>query len=542
MSAPVPPVAVDVSDAYVLVITPANILLYERASGKLLSALDANIDPGANNAERAAFPRFAAISPDESYVAVTGDDKGVRVWRPTDMRYGAEVLHERLPKRAGTMRWAPCQLENGDSSYEVVLADKFGDIWSFPVDPSKACGAPPAAQAAKNEADEEDDESAVPRLGHVSMVTAVDFLGQGVPSMIVTADRDEHIRISRWGTQRLGYVIEQYLLGTRGAVGALAVLSPETGARAALGVDGEAIISADGGEGLRLWSQQDGMYSLHSSLALDRETLAATVVVDADVERRRERAANNMAFRGTFDPEVPAEKRQKRAGDGDSALTIRSEGHVVIITKVIPHMVNGRDWLVFTLDGANAFFTIALDELRGGRDSPVAKESIRVHGVGAPVLDVAVKGSSVWVVCDDRPAFGSGVAPLQRFEWTEDGAGLERAQISGDLAALGEPAGVLPEVTIPEAEKNELTAAPCTPRAIGSEATISKLCFYTPITTWPKPPTPEGDGPHAGFFLSQRSEQVAKDMAQRFRAGKRAAGRAKNQAKILEQYGQDASS
>lgn len=44
------------------------------------------------------------------------------------------------------------------------------------------------------------------------------------------------------------------------------------------------------------------------------------------------------------------------------------------------------------------------------------------------------------------------------------------------------------------------------------------------------------DAPYPSYFLGQRSEDVAKEMVQRFQSGKRAAGRAKNQATIQQQY------
>ncbi|CEH14391.1 WD40 REPEAT PROTEIN 4 [Ceraceosorus bombacis] len=81
-----------------------------------------------------------------------------------------------------------------------------------------------------------------PRLGHVSMLTsmllapplarrALDSgpVSSGAPAppnapYIITADRDEHIRISRWGKNRAAHVIERYLLGSKGAIGAMSFL------------------------------------------------------------------------------------------------------------------------------------------------------------------------------------------------------------------------------------------------------------------------------------------------------------------------------
>lgn len=68
-------------------------------------------------------------------------------------------------------------------------------------------------------------------------------------------------------------------------------------------------------------------------------------------------------------------------------------------------------------------------------------------------------------------------------------------------------------------------------------ASLSKLCLYPALTTWPKPPSVADDTtPFPSFFLGQRPEAVAKEMVQRFQSGKRAAGRAKNQAAIQQQY------
>lgn len=68
--------------------------------------------------------------------------------------------------------------------------------------------------------------------------------------------------------------------------------------------------------------------------------------------------------------------------------------------------------------------------------------------------------------------------------------------------------------------------------------TLSKLCLYSQVMTWPKPP-PSADGMP---FLGQRPEEVARTMVQRFQSGKRAAGRAKNQASIQQQFGQEPTS
>ena len=56
--------------------------------------------------------------------------------------------------------------------------------------------------------------------------------------------------------------------------------------------------------------------------------------------------------------------------------------------------------------------------------------------------------------------------------------------------------------------------------------------------TWPKPPQPNADGtPFLSYAWGDRSETVARQMYDRFQSGKRAAGRARNQASIQQQFG-----
>lgn len=77
-----------------------------------------------------------------------------------------------------------------------------------------------------------------PVIGHVSMLTTVLVLQ--TQGKIITADRDEHIRVSKWPQ---GWEIEHFLLGQRKFVSALA-LHP---------LDPNILITAGGDDTLRLW-------------------------------------------------------------------------------------------------------------------------------------------------------------------------------------------------------------------------------------------------------------------------------------------------
>ena len=79
---------------------------------------------------------------------------------------------------------------------DLILADKFGDIYSMPI--------------AEEVLSSINDEKA-PILGHVSMLTDVNMVKDSEGKQyIITADRDEHIRISHYPQS---YIVDKWLFG-----------------------------------------------------------------------------------------------------------------------------------------------------------------------------------------------------------------------------------------------------------------------------------------------------------------------------------------
>ena len=521
-------------------LTGANILVFDRRTGTLKAALDARIDARAGvspgpGAPSAVFPRLCAFSPSGQHLAVASDDKILRVWHVDAIEYGREVMFQRLAKRAGTLQWVPSA--EGD---EVVVADKFGDVWSFVV------GAAPTQDVA--DAADEAEASLRPRLGHVSMVTCLAFLpsdNAAEPNAIVSCDRDEHIRLSRWGARRAAHVVEQYLLGSRSCVGAVIALPADRAARAGLPPsDRPVLISSDGGACLRVWCSEERTYHLRATVHLDAEKLASYVHIDAATERRRERAASNLALQGAFDPSAPEPdtKRRKHADDADdSESALPAHGVSLVIQHLELFEAEGRDWLLVRIEGAEAVFVVPLAALMHDATNVEAK----VCHVGAPVLQTALvcapgETPELWTCCDDRPGIGAGPA-LRRWSWQDGAFSASPPDVPEPLAELVHGAPVTQEGDVPVPEPGTtLVAVARTPRALAPLATLSKLCLYSQIMTWPKPPQANPDGsPFTSLFLHQRTEAVARDMVERFQAGKRAAGRAKNQASIQQQFGTD---
>ncbi len=121
-----------------------------------------------------------------------------------------------------------CTLAVADET--IVVGDKFGDVYTYPL------------QSTSTALNGSDRKEHLPILGHVSMLTTL-VLGKqpnSVTKSIITADRDEHIRISCFPNS---YVIQGYCLGHTEFVSALLIPS----------YDRSELISAGGDDFLIRW-------------------------------------------------------------------------------------------------------------------------------------------------------------------------------------------------------------------------------------------------------------------------------------------------
>lgn len=108
------------------------------------------------------------------------------------------------------------------SNKDLVVSDKFGDVFNRNLFESSTTS-----------------KNTEPILGHVSMVLDVKFAS---PDFIVSSDRDEHIRISRFPKS---FVIERFLLGHESFVSHLVIC-------------GSYLLSAGGDPYILAWNWQTG--------------------------------------------------------------------------------------------------------------------------------------------------------------------------------------------------------------------------------------------------------------------------------------------
>ncbi|KAJ1306877.1 hypothetical protein OPQ81_007862 [Rhizoctonia solani] len=157
--------------------------------------------------------RIAAIDRAYQHLVTSGDDKRLRVWSIHDLK---ELSCREIPKRANVLRLT----QDGQT---ILVADKFGDIFSYPLVPPEST---PQSQPTENTGSKSiavamhDNPHGTLILGHASIVT--DFVLTHGEKQVISADRDEHVRVS-WYPE--GWDVDRYCLGHKKFVSALEIPS-----------------------------------------------------------------------------------------------------------------------------------------------------------------------------------------------------------------------------------------------------------------------------------------------------------------------------
>lgn len=220
------------------------------------------------------------VSPNHQHAVVVTEDKLVRVFEVQADGSLVELSQRAMPKR-------PCAVQVLPDNATILCGDKFGDVYSLPLLPEERPAEADAVPGAESELAEKKETKAfkpsasnttvhtkrnrkaleaqlkqknlTPKtkeplkfehkllLGHVSMLTDLTFATREVEGKqrgyIITADRDEHIRVSRGPRQ--SHVIEGYCLGHTNFVSNICLV-PET----------DLIISGGGDDWIGIWELQ----------------------------------------------------------------------------------------------------------------------------------------------------------------------------------------------------------------------------------------------------------------------------------------------
>ncbi|CDU24249.1 related to TRM82-subunit of a tRNA methyltransferase complex [Sporisorium scitamineum] len=465
------------------------------------------------------FARLASFSHSDRFLALTGDDKVLRVWkleRNADQsikgfEFGKEIVIKLLPKRAAVLRWLPRNDSTPSGSEELICIDRFGDIRSFLVNqndvrllPSADASAANKDGAEVNEQDQMDsptDASMQILLGHVSMITSLAFIPgakpTSPPAYIITGDRDEHIRISRWGRKRLAYVIDRYLQGSEVFVGALAVL-PDTDGKLRL-------VSSEGGRALRVWSlPQPGAdpsaESRFEDACLSINQLSSALAPYVLARDREERKRESKALE-TSSKKNKAAKR-KQTADGQAAEQVEAKPVAAQYSKdskptiVISDLIAYRDaqanqWLLIVVQGATAFFSVPVSALLAPLPSDEKvrdiSQQIRITRASAPILHLTLvqRSETAETACviatfDTRPEFHASEEPT-----TSDGAEAAVFTLAESGQFERQAKSALVEALLPAAKPSSAEGEEV-PRALLDPSIVEYLSLYPALTTWPK--------------------------------------------------------
>lgn len=228
--------------------------------------------------DRPVVTHLTSTSDGSHVLAITGHDKVIWVFSHDGNGTLTELSKRTMPKRPSSVTIGP------DS--QIISADKFGDVYALPLlidesaqnPSSRSALAKPAFKPSANnttvhskrnlralsdqqrqlelttraKADAAEAKPEVPDfeltllLGHVSMLTSL-VLGESEGrNYILTADRDEHIRISRYIPQ--AYVIEGYCFGHKEFVSSMTIPLAKQ----------EVLISGGGDDHLFVWDWKAG--------------------------------------------------------------------------------------------------------------------------------------------------------------------------------------------------------------------------------------------------------------------------------------------
>ncbi|EPQ56592.1 WD40 repeat-like protein [Gloeophyllum trabeum ATCC 11539] len=352
------------------------------------------------------------------HVVTVGDDKKMKVWDTESLK----VLSEReLPKKPTEVRFT----KDGQT---ILTADKFGDIFSYPLHPGSET-APTQSSNRPKFVSHDNPSGGKLILGHTSLLTT--FLLTKDEKYIVTADRDEHIRVS-WYPQ--GYNIESYCLGHEKFVSALHIPTKSP----------SKLISGGGDPSLKLWDWYEGRLQTEIRI-LERVEPYIKIKVpqgkggrwDEDGDdgeeggqrgRRRGRKGKGKSKADGNQSETPqpegitedmdvqmgdVNEEQKRADQEPELETILAIRRIATVGS--SNSGEGPQDLVFSAIGATALFSCPYP----GTTTPdtgqeTADTIIVVCDLGHPVLDFVViedheeAGALFWVLLDGEWGIRAG--------------------------------------------------------------------------------------------------------------------------------------
>ncbi|KAK4550072.1 hypothetical protein LTR36_003039 [Oleoguttula mirabilis] len=346
------------------------------------------------------------VSLSQQYIVAVTDDKVIHVFEITGHGELKALSQRCMPKR-------PCAIQVLPDNATIICADKFGDVYSLPLLPSDAALTQNASPGAEHVDVMKTDEATFKPsatnltvhternrkaleaqmqqknfsakkeplkfehkllLGHVSMLTDVVFATRQVDgkqrSHIITADRDEHIRISRAPPQ--SHVIEGYCLGHSEFVSKLCLI-PGT----------DILVSGGGDSWLGVWDWPS--FKLRRKFDI-RAAVLDTIRQDAEVSGADKTDTIKKADKDVVVSGLWTAPFANAKGKQETALLVACERRPSLLIIPISRLMLKKD------------------------------ESMTQTRVGHSVLDVTCIGDSVVLSLDTRSAGPGRLQPMKLFQ------------------------------------------------------------------------------------------------------------------------------
>ncbi|TFY60518.1 hypothetical protein EVJ58_g5100 [Rhodofomes roseus] len=521
---------------WTIVVSGPHIQVIDPISGKIVHST-ARLVGAARDALLKSGPiRCLAVDGSFSHLATVGDDKQLKTWQIVGLRL---MSVRPLPKK-------PTEIAFTRNGLTLLISDKFGDVFSYPLYPkAKPAGnTVPSAGSSKRGAltSHENPSDGVLVLGHVSLLTS--FLLTRDEKYIVTADRDEHIRVS-WYPK--GYVVERYCLGHEKFVSEIHIphFAPEV------------LISGGGDPVLKMWDWMSGEVVADVPIADVVEPYIKVKAPkgrrgwdDGDNEeggagenqparrRRRGRKAQGkgkdveegstegtpVVEDGEAEGSAASGEAAQEAPEDDAEMAVPEEDvdKTVLVIYKIRSCDQGRHgkFVLFSAVGATALFYFSYPE--SGEGPPP-----KIHAIdfGHPVLDFMMGVyQTTWVLLDVPPA--------------QAGVATSRANKSSPAVLLSWASGSQP-VVVAEDDVPTLTTLRTSARLRATPDELKTLDLYSALSSMPKNVDPEHDPLRRDLLAEATPEPGAEDKGQKKELSQREQARLKKKRALAAKLAED---
>ncbi|WVQ68581.1 uncharacterized protein L199_006790 [Kwoniella botswanensis] len=344
-----PPLVLASSSSSIVAVAGATLIVHDLQTSQTISS--PSVD---NRAHQNGFIRHIAVSEDGKIIVSVGDDKSLKVW---------DVTQDEIKLRStrGLIKKASCVTLSPEGG--IIVSDKVGDVYQYPLDPipSDPSTSKPPMHAMVSDPTKNPESDYL--LGHVSILTS--HLTTPDSKHIISADRDEHIRVSRYPKS---FVMERALFGHDSFVSSLHIPSTHP----------NILISGGGDPSLRIWDWTTGS-------SISKVDIYPAILPHRKVRSYMRKNRSKGRMRKT---DENASSEQDVEGEEETFYSapegyILPSGQGVCIKKIQTTVVGDKTIVVFFSEGASAIHSFILPS------DLSSSPTVHTQPLPYPILDFA---------------------------------------------------------------------------------------------------------------------------------------------------------